>query len=351
MESEPGSVVDATAATEPVDLRCYVAVDDRLALVDDRDGALVIRTLGSVDEARALSARLGFHLRGAMLTADSRQLASVERYATALDAALGHPGRAQLPAAAEVADEQALGQASKLEDRAVRPVVVSLPPALGAVPLHALPSLAGRPVLLTGAPSSRPAAVRPIDPSRRAVVVAGPDLAAAAGEAARVADGYPDAQVLAGPDATCSRTRDALAGAEIVHIAAHGRRSHDDPFFDSVHLVDGPLFVHELEWLDRAPGVVVLATCESALEHSVGGAQRLGLAPSLERIGVHRTVASPYPLPDGPALTEVMVRLHGHLRRTADPVRALASTVADAALTAESRAIAATFVCTGPLDR
>ena len=57
----------------------------------------------------------------------------------------------------------------------------------------------------------------------------------------------------------------ALDGAELAHIAAHGHFRADNPLFSSLELHDGPLTVHDLEGLRRAPRQVVLSACESGL--------------------------------------------------------------------------------------
>lgn len=311
----------------PVAIRCYAAVDGELVLIHNRSGRLATEQLGSIDEVEALARRLGFHLRGAIGPAGDRHTEATETAAASLDRALGHPGRGS----------------------GDRPVDVFLPPRLGPMPLAALPSLAGRDVLITTTPApTRSIAERgPETGERQVCVIAGPDLASAGDEARAVAAIHRGAEILTGPGATCAAVQDAMMRADVVHVAAHGRRSDDDPFYDNLALVDGPLFVHDLDWLDRAPRVVVLATCESAGHHSVAGGQRLGLTPSLERVGVHRTIASVYPLPDDESVVEVMERLHRHLLVEDDPIRALACTVVDPTLDDRGRAIASTLICSG----
>ena len=58
---------------------------------------------------------------------------------------------------------------------------------------------------------------------------------------------YPDAVVLHPPDSTADAVTAALAGADLAHLACHGRVRADNPIFSALLLSDGPLTVHELE--------------------------------------------------------------------------------------------------------
>ncbi|HEX9030870.1 MAG TPA: CHAT domain-containing protein, partial [Streptosporangiaceae bacterium] len=106
----------------------------------------------------------------------------------------------------------------------------------------------------------------------------------------------------------------ALDGADLAHIAAHGTFRADSPLFSSLHLDDGPLTVHDLEGLRRSPYRVILSSCDSAAHVGVGGDELLGLASALAPRGTAGILASVGPVNDQ-ATTELMLVLHQELRR------------------------------------
>ncbi|MFC7503177.1 CHAT domain-containing protein, partial [Nocardioides sp. GCM10030258] len=80
--------------------------------------------------------------------------------------------------------------------------------------------------------------------------------------------------------------------ADLVHLAAHGRFRADSPLFSALDLADGPLTVHDLERLQRAPYRVVLSACESGVLAPVGAEELLGLAAALFSLGTAGLVSS-----------------------------------------------------------
>ncbi len=197
---------------------------------------------------------------------------------------------------------------------------------LATVPWGALPSRRGRPTsvasrLTLDGPVVPGTARDPGGPS--VVAVAGPGLAHADGEVDAVARCWPRAEVRQGSAATCAAAARALAGADIVHLAAHGHHETDNPLFSWVRLADGPLFAHELAGV-RLPGsVVVLSACEVGRVTERPGGEALGLASVLLRLGARAVVAALAPLRDELA-AEVMPLLHEALARGESPAAALA---------------------------
>ncbi|WP_183100465.1 CHAT domain-containing protein, partial [Nocardioides pelophilus] len=164
------------------------------------------------------------------------------------------------------------------------------------------------------------AAVRP-DP-RRTTLVAGPDLESGGAEVPVLARQHPDAVLLDGPDATLANVLDALDGADLAHLATHGRFRADSPLFSALDLADGPLTVHDLERLRRAPYRVVLSACESGVLAPVGAQELLGLAAALFSIGTAGLVSSVAEVNDA-ATADLMIGLHDGLARGDDPATAL----------------------------
>ncbi|HET7016153.1 MAG TPA: CHAT domain-containing tetratricopeptide repeat protein [Streptosporangiaceae bacterium] len=195
------------------------------------------------------------------------------------------------------------------------PVVIVPPGRLHAIPWSLLPSLRDRPVSV--APSAtawlRARLQRP-PPARPPVLIAGPGLGAGPVEVRRLAASYEGATVLGSGTATASRVLDALDGVPLAHIAAHGTFRADSPLFSSLQLDDGPLTVHDLEGLHRAPYLVILSSCDSAALAPVGADELLGLASALAPRGTAGILASVGPVNDR-ATTQFMLALHAQLRQ------------------------------------
>jgi tetratricopeptide (TPR) repeat protein len=222
---------------------------------------------------------------------------------------------------------------------------------LHGLPWATLPGLAGRETII--APSAvawlegvcrRPAIGRQGPGS--VVLIAGPGLPGALEEVRRLRALYSrrptgSTQLITGADATADVVLAAFAGADVVHLAAHGSFRADSPLFSSVLLADGPLTVYELERVDRAPRSVVLASCDAAVSAVHLGDELLGTASALIGLGVGSVVAPVMPVPDG-ATTEFMVALHRHLLAGDSAAAALAH-----AGQGHDHVVAATFVCIG----
>jgi tetratricopeptide (TPR) repeat protein len=194
------------------------------------------------------------------------------------------------------------------------PLIVVPPGRLNAVPWGLLPSLAGRAVSV--APSARAwCRARAAGPFGldKTVLVARPGLGAASAEVRTLAEQYGQATVLAGGSATTARVLAAIDGAGLAHIAAHGTFRADSPMFSSLRLDDGPMTVHDLERLRRAPFRLILPSCDSGLLAPAGADELLGLASALLPLGTAGIVASVAQVNDR-AAGPLMLALHRRLR-------------------------------------
>ncbi|WP_344387537.1 CHAT domain-containing protein, partial [Asanoa iriomotensis] len=244
---------------------------------------------------------------------------------------------AQLDAAARALDAALLGGAGD------EPLVVSPTGALHSVPWSILPSCAGRPVTVSPSATLWCAAAGP-PATVDVAVVAGPRLVGARAEAQRVAAIHGVAPLL---DAPVERVLAVLGTVGVLHLAAHGRLSTDNPLFSDLLLADGPLLVHDLERLDRTPHTVSLAACDSGRAAVYAGDELLGLSATLATRGTAQLVAPVLPVPDL-ATEPVMVAYHERLAAGAPPAVALAATqhaLRDA--DPPTRAAAAGFNCFG----
>ena len=203
------------------------------------------------------------------------------------------------------------------------PLVVVPTGKLHAVPWGLMPSLRERATAVTPSASAWLRARRARRPEEdRVVLVGGPRLLTGDAEVRHLVERYPDAMVLADGDATAERVMDAMDGAWLVHMAAHGTFRGDSPLFSAIELADGPLTVYDLERLKLAPYRVVLSSCSSAIGVSVGADELLGLVSALISLGSAGVVASVVPVND-PATVPLMTALHDHLRAGSDLASAL----------------------------
>ncbi len=234
--------------------------------------------------------------------------------------------------------------AGHLDDR---PVVIVPPGRLHAVPWALLPSLANRPVSV--APSAvtwlRARRLRPPSGHRIALIY-GPHLGTGGAEVPQLAERYPEATVLGGGTATAERVLDALDGAWLAHIAAHGTFRSDSPLFSALSLDDGPLTVHDFERLGRAPYRLVLSSCESGVAQPVGADELVGLVTGLVPLGAAGILASVVPVND-PAAVPLMLELHAALDAGADLPTALLRARASIGDDPLSLATALSFVSLG----
>ncbi len=190
----------------------------------------------------------------------------------------------------------------------------SLLPVLGERAFAVVPS--------AGAWLRARATPRPHERDRRTLLVSGPGLATGGAEVPLLAQADPAAALLTGREATLEAVLGQLDGADLVHLAAHGSFRADSPLFSALDLADGPLTVHDLERVRRAPYRVVLSACESGVLAPVGAEELLGLAAALFSLGTAGLVSSVAEVNDA-ATAGLMVDLHASLADGADPATAL----------------------------
>jgi len=304
-------------------------------------------------------------LHAAVLSTDAltvRQLGPIEPVDHALDGlryglrrlAYGIGSPASLTAAGELADRKAarldeLLLAPLADLLAGGPLVIVPTSGLHAMPWAVLPSAAGRPISVAPSAALWHRAASDDRPSDgRTVLVSGPGLPHAAAEVAALAGRYRAADRFTGATALVGPVIAALDGSELAHIAAHGHFRADNPLFSSLQLRDGPLTVHDLEGLRKAPRHVVLSACESGLPTVHPGDEVVGLAAALLSLGTVSLVATVAPVPDDTS-RPLMLRYHRYHRAGRSPAAALAAAQHDLAGrgTASGRAAAAGFVCFG----
>ncbi|MEO3827870.1 CHAT domain-containing protein [Actinomadura sp. B10D3] len=203
-----------------------------------------------------------------------------------------------------------------------RELVITPTGALHGLPWAVLPSLAGRPHAIVPSAGAWLHARTRAPASGHTVLVAGPDLHYAGGEIASLHRLYPEAAVLDGDGARAETVRDALDGAALAHIAAHGEFREGNALFSRLRLADGPLLVHDLDELAAPPHLIVLSACD--IGRADGGDAVLGMAGALLALGTATVVASVTPVRDE-ATPAFMAAFHASLAAGVSPARALAA--------------------------
>jgi tetratricopeptide (TPR) repeat protein len=234
---------------------------------------------------------------------------------------LARTGLASLETLGTRLQEQILAMA--VDDLDDGPIVIVPPAALHPVPWGLLPALGNRAV--TVAPSALAwLHARGIKPpgDRTVAVVVGPGLKGAEAELVALADRYAHADILAAGMATVEKVLVSLEGRWLAHIAAHGTFRPDNPLFSSLLMEDGPLTVHDLQRLGRAPYRLVLSCCDSGVTASAGADELLGLVAALGQLGTAGVLAPVVPVNDA-ATVQFSLALHERLATGATASQAL----------------------------
>jgi CHAT domain-containing protein len=162
--------------------------------------------------------------------------------------------------------------------------------------------------------------------SGHVVAIAGPGLARAQHEVAGVSAAWPSAQQLVGADATGPAVLSAIDGADLVHIAAHGRHQRDSPLFSSINLADGPVVGYDLDRLRQPPQTAVLSACELGQATARPGDEALGLTRALLHSGTSTVISGVAKVSDAGAAA-LMIDYHQRLSHGHPPAVALAASL------------------------
>ena len=275
---------------------CLVSMadcDGRLHAVVARDGTLSAHDLGASDRYRTATDQLLFGLRRIMR---ARSAASAAAARAGVEASLREfDGRLS-----DVLGHRLAGSSH---------VIVAPPPALLPAPWHALSGIGADVVSVVPSVAlflHRRAANRP---PGDVVVVAGPDLPGALTEATRLRRIHSNARVLRTPKANVRAVVDALEGAQLAHLACHGRLRTDNPSFSSLRLSDGDLTMLDIERLNSPPRVMVLSACDVGAATTLPGDELRGFLSAALTIGTRAVVASAVPVHDL-ATADLMAAFH-----------------------------------------
>ena len=263
------------------------------------------------------------------------QAASAKRSLAEIRFALRSAATGSNDAARLAARDLLHSQAEQLDAQLLRPMIDAVGDAelvlvpsttLRDVPWALLPSCAGRPVSVVPSATlwTKAHAVAASTADGRIALVGGPGLANGYEEVRALARSYPAARLVEGAEATAANVLEALDGAAVAHIAAHGTVRADNPFFSALQVFDGPLTVFDLERLAAPPALVVLPACQSGVTVARPGDEVLGLSAALLALGSRALLATVAPVADH-GTKELMLLLHERLRAGEPPAHALAA--------------------------
>ncbi|HEY2578754.1 MAG TPA: CHAT domain-containing tetratricopeptide repeat protein [Streptosporangiaceae bacterium] len=204
-------------------------------------------------------------------------------------------------------------------------LVIIPPPGLDGIPwaaLHAEPVCLAPSATFWARTADAAAMQPPAGPGLQVALVAGPGLPGAIEEVESLARLHQGATRIMPPDSTAGAVANALAGADLAHLACHGVLRADNPMFSSLVLSDGPMTVQELYTRGLAPPRLILASCESGSQASYAGDEVLGFVGALLARGTVGLLASAAIVPDVPAIG-LMSTVHQRLASGATLARAL----------------------------
>jgi tetratricopeptide (TPR) repeat protein len=215
-----------------------------------------------------------------------------------------------------------------------RRIAVTVPGVLAGVPWNMLPALRGRAVTVT--PSvSRWVRERDREPWRVESVgfAVGPHVARGDEEVARSAAAWASEQVLRGTLATVDAVTELAARVDIIHVAAHGRHSSDNPQFSALELADGALFGYDIDRMPQVPQTVVLSACELGRSSVRWGEEAVGMTRVWLHAGTRCVIASPVVVTDDVAC-ELLGAMHERLAAGDVPAEALAHAATETGIVA-----------------
>lgn len=216
-----------------------------------------------------------------------------------------------------------LAPALAVADGASR-LVLTVPGALGGIPWGMLAQMAGIPFVLA------PSVSRWFDDRdsprhvRSAGFAAGPRVPRAVEETRAAASAWRNATLLTGQDARVDAVTALADRVDVLHIAAHGRHTVDNPLFAGFELFDGTLFGYDVDLIPHVPGTVVLSACELGRSSVRWGEEALGMTRVWLHAGTRAVIAAPTVVADDVA-GELLAAVHAGLSAGDDPAVALAA--------------------------
>ncbi len=241
-------------------------------------------------------------------------------------------GASQLPAPIASAVRASLDERlNTLSELLIAPVLGSLGTgrlvivpagALAGVPWTLLPSLRGRAVTVSRSATHWLAGIDHKPLLSSAGFVTGPGVPRAAEEVRRAATGWGTATRIA-IDGSADEVSQLAGSVDVLHVAAHGRHSADNPLFSGIELTGGPWFGYDIDQLPHVPSVVLLSACELGRSTVRGAEELVGMTTAWLHAGTRCVIASPAAVNDDVA-AELLPLVHERLAAGEPPAEALA---------------------------
>lgn len=203
-----------------------------------------------------------------------------------------------------------------------RRLVITSPGILAGVPWSMLPALVGRPFTLAASASRWVRST--VAPPQSVGFAAGPRVARGAEEIETAATAWPDARRLIAREATVASVSELAAEVDLLHVAAHGRHSSDNPLFSGLELSDGVLFGHDIDHIATVPRIVILSACEVGRSSVRWGEEAVGMTRAWLHAGVGCVIAAPVMVADDDACV-LLGAVHAELAAGRAPAEALAA--------------------------
>ena len=204
-------------------------------------------------------------------------------------------------------------------------IVLTAPGVLSGMPWMMLPGLRAR--VLTVAPSaSRWMRDRGQGWStpESAGFVAGPRVERGDEEVEAAASAWSDPTILRGERAVAGGVIDLASRVDVLHVAAHGRHTADNPLFSGIELADGTLFGYDIDLVPQLPATVVLSACEVGRSSVLWGEEALGMTRIWLHAGTRCVIAAPVIVADDVAC-DLLAAMHAGLAAGEAPSVALAA--------------------------
>lgn len=203
--------------------------------------------------------------------------------------------------------------------------VITAPGVLNGIPWGMLPDLRGTPFTIAVSATRWAGLRRPVGaaPSSAGFAV-GPRVERGREEVAAATSPWSGAVVLEAERATADAVTGLASRVDVLHVAAHGRHSAENPLFSGLELADGALFGYDIDLIARPPATVVLSACEVGRSSVRWGEEAIGMTRIWLHAGTRCVVASPVVVADDDAC-ELLGAMHDGLAAGRSPSEALAA--------------------------
>ena len=136
--------------------------------------------------------------------------------------------------------------------------------------------------------------------------------------------------------------RTLASTVDVLHIAAHGRHSADNPMFSGLELADGTLFGYDIDLIPKVPDTVVLSACELGRSSVRWGEEAIGMTRAWLHAGTRCVIASPVVVADDVAC-DLLAAMHEGLAAGMVPAESLARAAEETGIVAPFQAHGAGF--------